>query len=258
MNNYLTAIELMQKMSEAGGQRLENFNKRDYQSSFEKVYTTFLPAFDAIEQLYQSVAEPESMLANMAAAYTQTAVDASKNLPKRKIEQDMMNRNMYLAVFIFPAILHYKGQSSGPLSDALQKAWKEAFPKTNVTPAEFEDIQKGFQRKFCYITTAACEFMGMEDHCYELDLLRSYRDSYLEKQPDGEDLVDRYYDLAPSIVKHIDERPDRAQIYLTAWTDYIQPCIRLIESGENEQCEKLYEQMVLDFKDKYFLVGSKA
>ncbi len=252
MNNYLVAIELMQKMSEASGEKLDNFNKRDYPAAFEQIYQSFLPAFDAIEELYLTVAEPEAMLANMAAAYTDTAVEASGKLPRRKVEQDIMNRNLYLAVFVYPAILHYKGQSSQPLSEALQKAWKEAFPKSNVTAAEMEMIQKGFTRKFCYITTAACEFLGMDDHCYELDLLRSYRDTYLEQLSNGEDLIDRYYDLAPSIVKHIDERPDRSEIYHTTWDRYILPCIRLIEAGDNAQCEQLYEQMVLDLKDKYF------
>lgn len=33
----------------------------------------------------------------------------------------------------------------------------------------------------CYLTSATVEYMGLEDNCYQLSILRKYRDDYLTK-----------------------------------------------------------------------------
>ena len=58
-------------------------------------------------------------------------------------------------------------------------AWKEAFPKSALQATSFEEIEQGFRKKFCYITSAVCETFGKPDDCYELTLLRNYRDTSL-------------------------------------------------------------------------------
>ncbi len=255
MNNYLLAIEAMKSMSRDGNKPLAGFNRTDYQGMFELAYQSYVPAFDAIEELYNSVAEPETMISNMAQSFTEEAAAQIDALPRRQKEQALMNHNMHLAVIVFPSILHYKGQSSKPLCDALVDAWKKAFPKSNVQPAEVEFIQKGFHHKWCYITTAACEVLGMEDTCYELNLLRSYRDEFMAKKENGFELIQKYYDVAPSIVKHINSRADKQEIYVSIWDQYIVPCIRYIEEGRNEECEEMYQRMVEDMKTAYFYVN---
>ena len=42
--------------------------------------------------------------------------------------------------------------------------------------------------------------------------------------------------VAPSIVKHINQRPDRKEIYQSIWDEYLSPCIGLIESHQLEDC----------------------
>lgn len=95
--------------------------------------------------------------------------------------------------------------------------------------------------------------LNKPDDCYELTLLRRYRDGYLAEQPDGEELIAMYYDVAPSIVKHINRQPDSAAIYSRIYTEYLLPCIRMIERGELSECRELYTEMVNDLKEKYFL-----
>ena len=253
MSDYQTAVETMQKMLNKDISVLETFNKKNYKSSFEREYQKYVPAFDAIETLYHTVREPQEMLENMAQALTDSAVEQLNEIKRRSVRDNIqMNFNMQLAVFVYPSILHYKGDSSRPLCDAILASWKKAFPKSNVQAAEFEFIEKGFHRKFCYITTAVCDSLQKGDDCPELMLLRSYRDGYLSFVEGGEDMIRRYYDVAPSIVRHINERGDAKQIYQGIWTDYISPCIDLIENGENEACRKLYMQMVDDLHRDYF------
>jgi hypothetical protein len=103
----------------------------------------------------------------------------------------------------------------------------------------------------CFITTAVCEYFNKPDDCYELTALRHFRDMWLKFQPDGEELVKKYYEMAPRIVERLNETPDseRDAIYNRLWEDYIQPCIRHIEAREYEACKRRYIAMI-DFLGK--------
>ncbi len=253
LNHYLTAMQTMTDLFKIRQISLESFNRKQYAPAFEEFYQKVLPAFDSIEELYKTVAEPQEMLGNMAReAVGQVKTDLDGLKKKRQKDQAMISYNLQLAVFVYPAILQYNGESSRPFLETFSRQWKEAFPATNVQAASFEEIQNGFHRKFCYISTAVCRETGRPDDCYELELLRSYRDGYLSERPDGDELIKRYYDLAPSIVKHISQHKDASQIYQGIWEQYLEPCIRLIENEQNEECCELYETMVEDLKEKYF------
>ncbi len=252
MTDYQIAIEGMKKVLEDPERQIQTFKRGLYADGFQKFYMGLVPAMDAIERLYLSVGEPETMLDNMAQAFTQTAKELYDATPKRNREVFFINQSLCVAAFLFPSIMQYKGESSEKLVQALQKRWKEAFPKSNIKAAPYEEIAKGFHRKWCYITTAACQVRGMDDDCVELNILRDYRDTYMMSKPDGEKLIREYYDVAPSIIKHINVRPDAKQVYDEIWEDYIAPCIEDIREGKMEECLDLYIDMVYRMKDKYF------
>ena len=164
-----------------------------------------------------------------------------------------MDFNFCLAVYVVPSILEFHQESTDLLTDKVLIAWKEKFPKTNVQATSYDKIQAGFKTKWCYITTAVCETFEKPDDCYELTLLRDYRDTYLASQEDGESVIRAYYDLAPTIVKHINKREDKKAIYEGIWKEYLSPCIRMIEQGDNVRCKELYIKMVYDLEDQYFV-----
>ncbi len=251
MNQYLTGIEMMKSMLERVGQ--SEFSRATYTTVFEQVYQSFVPGFDAIEALYKQVGEPMAMIENMAAALTDSAQERLQGKSKREQEKLMMDMNLGLAVYIFPAILQYKGSSSKPLCEAVLNGWKNTFPKTNVQAATYETIEKGFHKKFCYITTAVCQSLGKGDDCDELNLLRRFRDGYMMSLPQGKEMIGRYYDVAPTVVKHINRRQDAEQIYAGIWEQYIHPCMQLIAQGKNAECAQLYTQMVGTLQDQYFV-----
>lgn len=96
----------------------------------------------------------------------------------------------------------------------------------------------------CYITTATCEEYGKSDNCYELTMFRSFRDIWLRKQPDGEQLIKHYYATAPALVELINKQPNRRAIYRHLNEAYLSKCLRYIEDGENIKCKELYVDMV--------------
>lgn len=254
MNYYLTGIEGMPKLLDCCEDPLSRFKKNIYASEFQSMYQQNFQTLDAIENGYNSVIDKEQFLINMADVLAEHAAELVNSCRgKSKQERKMMDLNMAMAVFVLPMVLEYKGNSSQPLVDKLLDAWKKKFPKTNIQASDFEGIEKGFHKKFCYITTAVCESFGKSDDCYELTLLRDYRDKYLMAVPDGARMIHEYYDVAPSIVKHINQKDVSGEIYRSIWDTYIFPCISMIERGEMEECRELYQQMVLDLKEQYFL-----
>lgn len=107
---------------------------------------------------------------------------------------------------------------------------------------------KEHQSGWCFITTAACEYFGKPDDCYELTTLRQFRDGWLAFQPDGEAIIREYYQIAPPIVEALNISNQRDAIYTDIWQDYILPCVQMIEQGSYEACRALYEKMVLSLK----------
>ncbi len=103
----------------------------------------------------------------------------------------------------------------------------------------------------CFITTAACHYKGLPDDCYELEVLRHFRDSYLLATGDGRNMVDHYYSVAPALAERLVEPSDLDQVW-NAVTD----CIIAIESGKPREAVATYKQMVLSLQGK--LMGGHA
>lgn len=96
----------------------------------------------------------------------------------------------------------------------------------------------------CYITTAICKEYERPDDCYELTLLRGFRDSWLSRQPDGERLIKEYYATAPGIVDFINGLPNSRDIYKKLNDMYLSKCVFFIENKLFNQCKRTYIDMV--------------
>ena len=90
----------------------------------------------------------------------------------------------------------------------------------------------------CFITSAACDYRGLADDCYELQMLRSFRDEYLLKTTEGIELVSCYYQEAPSIAASLIEDDDLN----FSWRE-ITACVKLIEEGKNKEATENYKLM---------------
>jgi hypothetical protein len=103
----------------------------------------------------------------------------------------------------------------------------------------------------CFITTATLlSFGNMDDNCYELTLIRKYRDTYLRNRKDGECIIKKYYELAPKIVLKIGNNP---HVYKVIWDMYLEPFCCAIENDENEKALVVYLTMVEVLRVKYEL-----
>lgn len=232
---------------------IKDFKKDTYEEKFHKFEEIHKEILNSLKQTIGESDNKEQAMCDSAEAF---AAEIDKELEslikKRKIEQKLADYNMTLVTYVFPAILDKDKENGVSFVEKLIDAWKKHFPKTDLKPATFEKINAGFKQRYCYITTAVCESLGKPDECYELTLLRDYRDHYLAGQENGAELIQRYYDIAPTIVKRINRKPEREEIFKDIWTTYLKPCIELIEAGDNEGCMVCYTNMVYDLQEKYF------
>ena len=105
----------------------------------------------------------------------------------------------------------------------------------------------------CYITTAVCDWQGKADDCYELTQFRRFRDLWLINEPDGKELIEEYYSIAPLIVEKIESNKDRADIYSLIFDGYLSQCLQKIESKDYQGCKQKYVEMVNGLKEKFLL-----
>lgn len=105
--------------------------------------------------------------------------------------------------------------------------------------------------KGCFITTATCMSLNKGDDCEELMAMRRYRDMSTVKNPLIAELVREYYRIAPVIVKRIDARPEKAQIYQQLWDKYISKTYTCIKREDYDNATKLYVSMVADLSEEY-------
>ena len=98
----------------------------------------------------------------------------------------------------------------------------------------------------CFLSTAACQFKGLPDDCYELEVFRDFRDSYLRATTNGSQMVEHYYSVAPEITKHLTEEADLNQIW-----DVVAECVEAIEAKRYQEAITTYRAMVESMQEKF-------
>lgn len=113
-----------------------------------------------------------------------------------------------------------------------QAALAEARAEEKCTPPEG-----------CFITSACCEAVGLNDDCFELRALRRYRDEVLAKRPGGADEIAAYYALAPLILARL-PREGRKRLLAFLYARYILPSALAAQLGLNALAYRLYAAML--------------
>jgi len=222
------------------------FPRGEYANYFQDLYSQHERELIAFSRQYIYCPEPkDEYVRKTAATIIQYEMAKLDMVEKKKRKGQLYNDSAYVAIFVIPLIDYYKAEATDKLAEAVVKAWREAFKENQINRGSFDSINGGFKRrKFCYITTAVCDSLGKADDCYELSVLRKYRDEWLTLQDGGQELIDEYYDTAPHILNQIQNSPEPKTVYSQLYNAYIKPCITHIEKDNYEQCKQLYVQMV--------------
>lgn len=229
-----------------------NFSRKLYKDSFEEYYRQYKELLAVTNQLMEDSLDKGSLIHEIACIIPDYANKTLACIKKKnKRESIVLDYNMALVTFVLPVINHERLDNYKVLSDAIVGEWNKQISKFAIKNTTYEEINGGFKNRLCYITTAVCESLGKPDDCYELEVLRNYRDDFLIGENAGRDIVQEYYNVAPTIVKRINKRDDARDIYIGIWSEYLVPCIQLIEAKKLYDCKEVYSNMVYNLQKKY-------
>ena len=103
----------------------------------------------------------------------------------------------------------------------------------------------------CYLTSACMSQMGVEfdDNCYELSVLREFRDSYVKENYPND--IRTYYEIAPQIVVSIRNSKNSKEAFNKIYNELIVPCCKLIEENKLYEAYCTYKKYSLNLREIY-------
>jgi len=125
----------------------------------------------------------------------------------------------------------------------LRKALDWAVDRKSSLARDLDDKKCTAPNQACFITTACCEILGLDDDCFELRTLRCYRDRVLPTLAGGEEAVSAYYRLAPAILEQLPSGQRDARL-TSIYARFILPSAVAAWLGLNDLAYRIYAQMI--------------
>ena len=107
-----------------------------------------------------------------------------------------------------------------------------------------------YEGRGCFLTTACVMHAGLTDDCYELQQLRTFRDSYVINLLMGKKILEKYYEEAPKIVEKILNSKEK-ELILSNIYKIIQRAIYFIKLGNNKKAFDCYQSMFQKLSTKF-------
>lgn len=234
--------------------RGREFKRKSYAGVMEDARQRYKDTLDAVIRCYDETPEEEraALTEELAPVIPEYAYEKMQAVKKRNRDRTYVDYNMNMAVYVIPLLNDSKHEGCVALTQRIVELWNEkGITNMHLMHSTYEEIAAGFERKLCYITTAACRNMGKADDCEELQAFRDFRDKYLMETEEGRGLVAEYYETAPGLVMLIDMQRDAKEIYEGIYKDYLSPCLDFIREGKKDACREHYVSMMRGLENKY-------
>jgi hypothetical protein len=128
---------------------------------------------------------------------------------------------------------------------SLRRALDWASERKKEFAQQFTEAKCNAPEGQCFITTACCDTLGLDDDCFELRTLRRYRDEVLAKQPGGAEAIASYYTLAPQILARLRKEACSSEaVLLSVYARYVLPAAIAARLGFDPLAYRLYVAML--------------
>ena len=243
-------------------ERIAEFKKETYADSFQKYLEDNMTVWDIIseacagDRLLQEQEQARVQIADAFVRGTRERIESVRGRSKKETLQYTIN--LYMVSYVLPAVIAWQKRCGRPeeetkrLTDVICGRWEESF-RARIQASDHESIQTGFKQKLCFVTTAVCRGLQKPQDCKEITLMKEFRDGFFSRTAEGRQLIQEYYDIAPTIVKRIAREADPEEKYLYLWNTYIRKCVEFIEKDQNRQCGRLYQAMMSELKEEYMV-----
>ena len=103
----------------------------------------------------------------------------------------------------------------------------------------------------CYISTACIKAKHFSDDCFELMILRKYRDQLVQSDVEVRCAVQDYYTKAPNIVSKINSSADKDKIYDFIYKELVVASISYLVKGDYKNAVNQYRKVFEQLKTVY-------
>lgn len=254
MDNQGTKLTLLYTYAD---EKMRYFKRDTYEQAFTKYCAVCDDIYKEIDEDTKDMNDEDlnSYIDSLASSFVEIFCTEFNQITKKgKKLSYITGHNAPLVVYLFPAIMNYDAKWSKTFCECVVTKWNEAFNVPGVGQigyTTYAGIKGGFKTKLCYITTAVCQSLNLDDNCKELLLLKDYRDNIFVNQENGAEYINEYYNIAPTIVKRINKSENADEVYASLYNDHISKCIEDIENKQYEACKDRYIAMVNELKAKY-------
>lgn len=103
----------------------------------------------------------------------------------------------------------------------------------------------------CFLTSACMQRLkeDFDDDCEELSILREFRDTFVQQHyPES---VNYYYEVAPKIVKAMEERADSTKLFDDLYENLVAPCVQAVRQGNYLSAYSHYRSYTLALEKVY-------
>lgn len=99
-----------------------------------------------------------------------------------------------------------------------------------------------------YLTTTCMKYFqeNFDDNCYELTVLRWFRDNFVSKED-----IKHYYEIAPVIVEAINQEEKNDIIYDYIYDSVVEYCVEQIENGNYKEAYSRYKSSILCLEKQF-------
>lgn len=97
----------------------------------------------------------------------------------------------------------------------------------------------------CFISSACATGVGLPDNCWELEVLRAFRDDHMGLTDTGRQLLAEYDRRAPAIVAAIDalDPTTTTLVYAEIYHTGIRRAVNLVLAGQYDEATELYKSV---------------
>lgn len=136
------------------------------------------------------------------------------------------------------------------------EASKTVSPKVKAGSVKKKSVKKSAKKKResleCFLTTACVNYYALPDNGYELNTLRTYRDTYLAASTGGKNLIREYYRVSPEIVAQVNKDAEKRTVYAFIYENVLAACAE-IEKKNYTLAKTIYMNLVKSLMQHYNL-----
>ena len=135
-------------------------------------------------------------------------------------------------------------------AECYRKGYDKGCEDRSEHGTQSDDSSSSSESSGCFLTTACVQHAGLPDNCVELETMRSFRDNFILRLPEGSALVAEYYRTAPGIVRRISGVEERNAV-LQHLLSKVREAVALISDGRESDALVLCRHEFAQLLDKY-------